>query len=50
MRHEEFEIPVEGQVSGAVKLHSYILDAVSVDPEKKRTAVIVCPGGGYRMR
>lgn len=50
MRHEEFEIPVEGQVSEAVKLHSYILDAVSVDPEKKRTAVIVCPGGGYRMR
>ena len=50
MRYEEIEIAVEGQVSGAVKLHSYVLDAVSVDLEKRRTAVIVCPGGGYRMR
>lgn len=50
MRYEEFEISVEGQLTGAVKLHSYILDAISVDVEKKRTAVIVCPGGGYRMR
>ena len=50
MRYEEFTISVEGQVSGAVTLHSYILDAVSVDTEKRRPAVIVCPGGGYRMR
>lgn len=50
MKYEEFEISVEGQLTGAVKLHSYVLDAVSVDLEKKRPAVIVCPGGGYRFR
>ena len=38
MRYEEFEIAVEGQVSGAVKLHSYILDAVSVDLEIGRAS------------
>ena len=50
MRYEKYEISVQGQLQGPAVLTSYILDAVSVALDKKRPAVIVCPGGGYRMR
>lgn len=50
MRNEKIEITVPGQVDGPAVLTSYILDAVSVAPKKRRPAVIVCPGGGYGRR
>lgn len=28
-------------------LKAYLLDAISVAPEKQRPAIIICPGGGY---
>ena len=29
------------------ELTAYLLDSISTDPDKKRMAVIICPGGGY---
>lgn len=50
MRYEKNEITVQGQVEGPALLTSYLLDRISVNEEKSRPAVIVCPGGGYRNR
>lgn len=50
MRYEKNEITVQGQLEGPAVLTSYLLDRISVDEEKSRPAVIVCPGGGYRNR
>ncbi len=50
MRTEIKEIVLEGQVTGPAKLIGYILDSISVAPDKKRPAVIICPGGGYSRK
>ena len=50
MRYEHFAIETEGQKEGKASLHAYLLDAISVAPEKKRPAVIVCAGGGYERK
>lgn len=50
MRQECFKITVPGQLTGEAVLTAMILDNISVEPEKKRPVVIVCPGGGYRVR
>lgn len=50
MRTEKREIIVPGQVTGPALLTGYLADSVSVAPEKKRPAIIVCPGGGYHFR
>lgn len=50
MRYETRNLEVPGQQEGPAVLTAYILDAVSVAPEKKRPAVIVVPGGGYHRR
>jgi len=50
MKYLSYEIAVNNQVTGPAVLHAYLLDAISVAPEKKRPLVIVCEGGGYRMR
>ncbi len=50
MKYESWNIAVEGQKTGEAVLHGYLLDAISVAPEKKRPAVIVCAGGGYSRR
>ena len=50
MRYEKREITVEGQVTGPASVDWYLLDSVSVAPDKKRPLVIVCPGGGYAYR
>ena len=50
MKYESWNIAVEGQKTGEAVLHGYLLDAISVAPEKKRPAVIVCAGGGYARR
>lgn len=47
MRYETLDIHVPGQQKGPAKLSAYILDNIKVAPERKRTAVIVVPGGGY---
>ena len=50
MKYESWNIAVEGQKTGEAVLHGYLLDAISVAPEKKRPAVIVCAGGVYARR
>ncbi len=50
MRYEIYDLEAPGQQEGPAKLTAYLLDAVSVAPEKKRPAVIVVPGGGYSRR
>lgn len=50
MRQETIEIAVEGQMTGPAVLTGYLLNSVSIAPEKKRPAVIVCAGGGYWQR
>lgn len=50
MKTETIQINVPGQVTGAAVLTGYILDAISVAPERRRPVVIVCAGGGYRRR
>lgn len=47
MRHETIDIVVPGQQEGPAKLSAYILDSISVAPDRCRPAVIVIPGGGY---
>lgn len=44
------EITVPGQLTGAAKLTGYLIKEVSVAPDRKRPAVIVCAGGGYSFR
>ena len=50
MKVETREIIVEGQVTGPALLTGYLISRISVDPERKRPAVIVCAGGGYHRR
>lgn len=50
MRHEIHNLEVPGQQEGPATLTAYLLDAISVAPEKQRPAVIVVPGGGYTRR
>lgn len=47
MKYQKEQIYVPGQESGSAKFDEYILDPVSVAPERRRPAVVVCPGGGY---
>lgn len=49
MKHEMIKLTVPGQMQGPAELYTYILDGVSVAQRRRRPAVIVCPGGGYRM-
>ena len=46
MRYEVYDLEVPGQQNGPAALTAYLLDAISVAPEKQRPAVIVVPGGG----
>lgn len=50
MKYEKTELSVPGQKTGPAVLTLYLLDALSVAPEKKRPLVIVLPGGGYNRR
>lgn len=50
MNIEKREITVPGQLTGPALLTGYLLKGVSVAPERKRPAVIVCAGGGYWQR
>lgn len=47
---ETREITVPGQLTEAAKLTGYLIKEVSVAPDRKRPAVIVCAGGGYSFR
>lgn len=47
---ETREITVPGQLTGVAKLTGYLIKEVSVAPDRKRPAVIVCAGGGYSFR
>ena len=49
MRYESITLEAEGQVTGPARLDEYILEPVSVEPKRKRPAVLVCPGGGYHF-
>lgn len=48
MIYKDIDITVPGQQEGPAKLSAYILDNIKVAPDRKRTAVVVVPGGGYR--
>ena len=50
MRYLKTEITVPGQLTGSAVLTSYLLDQIEVRENKRRPAVIVCPGGGYKNR
>ena len=53
MKMITWEIPVNREQIGyekrtpAASITGYLLDAISVAPDRKRPAVIICPGGGY---
>ncbi len=47
MRYETIDITAPGQQEGPAKLSAYILDNLKAEPGRKRTTVIVVPGGGY---
>ena len=48
MKYDKINLVVEGQKTGEARLTVYLLDPVSVSPEKRRPLVIVVPGGGYQ--
>lgn len=48
MKFDRINMTVQGQKTGEAKLTAYLLDPVSVSPQKKRPLVIVVPGGGYQ--
>lgn len=50
MRVEKIEITVPGQLTGPAFLTGFLLDSISVAPDKQRPAIIVCAGGGYWNR
>lgn len=50
MKIEKKQIAVPGQVTGPVVLTGYLLDSISVNPDKLRPAIIVLAGGGYGRR
>ncbi|WP_077610135.1 alpha/beta hydrolase [Clostridium sp. Marseille-P2415] len=35
------------KLTAPASLHAYILDPLTIAPDRKRPAVIICPGGGY---
>lgn len=47
MKYDIIDITVPGQQAGPAKLSAYILDNLKAEPDRRRTAVIVVPGGGY---
>lgn len=49
MKYEQIEITVPCQQTGPAKLTAFLLDNISVAEERRRPAVILCPGGGYRI-
>lgn len=49
MNLQNIALEVPGQQTGAATLTTYILDPVSVASDKRRPAVVVIPGGGYRF-
>lgn len=50
MQYLKIEITVPGQLTGSATLTAYLLNQIQVAKDKKRPAVIVCPGGGYKNR
>ncbi|WP_077617954.1 alpha/beta hydrolase [Bacillus sinesaloumensis] len=47
MIHEKFDIPFNNE--NAI-LHTYLLDnSPSIDAERKRPMIVICPGGGYQF-
>ena len=48
MKFDRINMTVQGQKTGEARLTAYLLDPVSVSPQKKRPLVIVVPGGGYQ--
>lgn len=49
MKNQIIEINVPGQLTGSAAVTTYMLDKSSVAPDRVRPAVVVCPGGGYRL-
>lgn len=47
MKYEHVTITVPGQMEGSADLTAYLLDSISVEPDRRRPAVIVLAGGGY---
>lgn len=47
---QKIRVEVPGQLTGAAVLTVYLLDTVSVAPDKLRPLVIVIPGGAYERR
>jgi acetyl esterase/lipase len=50
MKYEHLDLLVPGQKTGTAGAQLYLLDALSVAPEKCRPMVIVVPGGGYSRK
>lgn len=50
MKYDKINMTVQGQKTGEARLAVYLLDSVSVSPDKERPLVIVVPGGGYQRR
>ncbi len=50
MKYDKINMTVQGQKTGEARLAVYLLDPVSVSPDKERPLVIVVPGGGYQRR
>lgn len=50
MNIKRAEITVPGQQTGKATLTAYLIDQLSVAPDRLRPAVVVCPGGGYEWR
>ena len=48
MKYDRISMTVQGQKTGEARLTAYLLDPVSVSPERTRPLVIVVPGGGYQ--
>lgn len=50
MQIERKEIIVPGQLTGPALLTGYILLESSVNPDRRRPAILLCSGGGYHTR
>lgn len=48
MKYETISMAVPGQITGTASLTAYLLDSVSISPDKLRPGIVVIPGGGYR--
>lgn len=49
MRIETISLPTSGYGSRVPTLTTYVLDNVAAQAERKRPAIIICPGGGYEF-